>query len=151
MVDYFVELAALTGDGKLASNWIQQDVLRTLNERGVTIQDFPIQAAGMADLIKRVQAGDLDTSRAREVFAEMLTGGKAAEEVIAARGFKRVDESDLIALCQEIVAANPKIVADVKSGKLQAAGNLVGQVKKRNANVNAGRVREICLELIAKM
>ena len=38
-----------------------------------------------------------------------------------------------------------------KGGKLQAAGAIVGQVKKRNANVNPGRVREICLELIAKM
>ena len=65
MVDYFVELAKLVGDGKLASNWMQQDVLRTLNERGITIQEFPIRPAGIADLIARVQAGDLDTSRAR--------------------------------------------------------------------------------------
>jgi aspartyl-tRNA(Asn)/glutamyl-tRNA(Gln) amidotransferase subunit B len=104
----------------------------------------------LADLIKRVQAGDLDTSRGREVFAEMLSTGRSAEYVIAAKGIQRVDESELIALCQEIVAANPKIVADIKSGKLQAAGNLVGQVKKRNPNVNPGRVREICLELAAK-
>ncbi len=63
----------------------------------------------------------------------------------------RVDESELIALCQEIVVANPKIVADIKAGKLQAAGNLVGQVKKRNPNVNPARVREICIELAGKM
>jgi aspartyl-tRNA(Asn)/glutamyl-tRNA(Gln) amidotransferase subunit B len=150
LVDYFVELAKLVGDGKLASNWMQQDVLRTLNERGIPIEQFPIRPAGLAELIARVQAGDLDTSRGREVFADMLAG-KTAAEAIAARGFTRVDESELIALCQEIVAANPKIVADVKSGKLQAAGNLVGQVKKRNANINPGRVREICLELIAKL
>jgi aspartyl-tRNA(Asn)/glutamyl-tRNA(Gln) amidotransferase subunit B len=80
----------------------------------------------------------------------MLASGRSAEDVIAAKGIQRVDESELIALCQEIVAANPKIVADIKSGKLQAAGNLVGQVKKRNPNVNPGRVREICLELAAK-
>ena len=98
-----------------------------------------------------MQAGDLDTSRGREVFAEMLASGQSAAQVIAAKGIARVDESELIALCQEIVAANPKIVADIKAGKLQAAGNLVGQVKKRNPNVNPGRVREICLELAAKM
>ncbi|HEX4000351.1 MAG TPA: Asp-tRNA(Asn)/Glu-tRNA(Gln) amidotransferase subunit GatB [Pirellulales bacterium] len=151
LVDYFVELAKLIGDGKLASNWLQQDVLRTLNERGVAIEQFPIRPAGLAELISRVLSGDLDTSRGREVFADMLVAGKSAAEVIAARGFTRVDESELIALCQEIVAANPKIVADVKGGKLQAAGNLVGQVKKRNANINPGRVREICLDLIAKL
>jgi aspartyl-tRNA(Asn)/glutamyl-tRNA(Gln) amidotransferase subunit B len=84
------------------------------------------------------------------VFAEMLAGGKSAADVMAEKGIARVDESELIALCQEIVAANPKIVADIKSGKLQAAGNLVGQVKKRNPNVNPGRVREICIELAQK-
>ncbi len=151
VVDYFVELAHLTNDGKAASNWIQQDVLRTLNERNATIGQFPISAASLADLVKRVQAGDLDTSRGREVFAEMLASGKSAAEIIAARGIVRVDESELIALCQEIVAANPKIVADIKAGKLQAAGNLVGQVKKRNPNVNPARVREICIELASKM
>ena len=41
LVDYFVELAKLVGDGKLASNWLQQDVLRTLNERGIAIEQFP--------------------------------------------------------------------------------------------------------------
>jgi aspartyl-tRNA(Asn)/glutamyl-tRNA(Gln) amidotransferase subunit B len=81
----------------------------------------------------------------------MLANGQTAAQVIAARGFTRVDETELIAICREVVAANPKIVADVKGGKLQAAGNLVGQVKKRNANINPGRVREICLELIAKL
>jgi aspartyl-tRNA(Asn)/glutamyl-tRNA(Gln) amidotransferase subunit B len=151
LVDYYVELARLTGDGKAASNWMQQDVLRTLNERNIPIEQFPISPEGLADLVKRVQAGDLDTSRGREVFAEMLASGLSAEKVIAAKGIERVDESELIALCQEIVTANPKIVADIKAGKLQAAGNLVGQVKKRNPNVNPARVREICLELAAKM
>ena len=151
LVDYFVDLATRLDDGKLASNWLQQDVLRTLNERNIAIEQFPIRPEGLAALIARVRSGDLDTGRGREVFAEMLESGQTADQVIAARGISRVDEAELIAICQEVVAANPKIVADVKGGKPQAAGNLIGQVKKRNANVNPGRVREICLEIIAKM
>ncbi len=150
-VDYFVNLAKLVGDGKAASNWVTQDVLRTLNERNIGIAEFPISVDSLAELISRVKAGDLDTSRGREVFGEMLASGQTAGQIIAAKGITRVDESELVALCNEIVAANPKIVADIKSGKPQAAGNLVGQVKKRNPNVNPGRVREICLELAAKM
>jgi aspartyl-tRNA(Asn)/glutamyl-tRNA(Gln) amidotransferase subunit B len=150
LVEYYVELARLIDDGKAASNWLQQDVLRTLNERNIPVEQFPIRPEDLADLVKRVQAGDLDTGRGREVFNEMLASGLSAEQVIAAKGIERVDESELIALCQEIVASNPKIVADIKSGKLQAAGNLVGQVKKRNPNVNPGRVREICIDLANK-
>ena len=98
-----------------------------------------------------MQEGELDTSRGREVFTEMVASGQSAAEVIAAKGIARVDESELIALCHEMVAANPKIVADIKAGKLQAAGNLIGQAKKKNPNVNPGRFREICMELAAKM
>ncbi len=66
-------------------------------------------------------------------------------------GIEKVDESALVDLCRELVAANPKLVADVKAGKLQAAGAFVGQAKKKNPNVNPGRVREICLELIGQL
>jgi aspartyl-tRNA(Asn)/glutamyl-tRNA(Gln) amidotransferase subunit B len=49
------------------------------------------------------------------------------------------------------VAANPKIVPDVKLGNQQAVGALVGQAKKRNPNANPNDVRRICSELIGKM
>jgi aspartyl-tRNA(Asn)/glutamyl-tRNA(Gln) amidotransferase subunit B len=68
-----------------------------------------------------------------------------------ALGIGKVDLSELEAICQELVAANPKIVADVKSGKQQAVGALLGQAKKRNPNANPNDVRRICLELIAKL
>ena len=151
LVDYYVELAELAGDGKLASNWLQQDVLRELKERNLAIEQFPLRPAALADLLKKVQAGDVDTTRGREVFLGMLQHGKSAAEVMSEMGIEKVDESALIELCRELVAANPKLVADVQAGKLQAAGAFVGQAKKKNPNVNPARVREICLELIAKL
>ena len=59
--------------------------------------------------------------------------------------------SALRTLCAELLATNPKIVADVKSGKEQAVGQLIGQAKKKNPNVNPGELRTICLELIKGM
>jgi aspartyl-tRNA(Asn)/glutamyl-tRNA(Gln) amidotransferase subunit B len=151
LVDYYVEVARHSGDGKLASNWIQQDVLRSLKEREIEIADYGVAPAALADLLTKVKAGELDTSRGREVLATMISRGKSAGEVMADLGIESVDESELVSMCQELVDANPKIVADVKAGKLQAAAALIGQAKKKNPNVNAARVREICLELIAKM
>jgi len=151
LVGYFEELAGAIGEGKVASNWMQQDVLRTLNERGGTIDAFPVKPAGLADLIRRVTAGDFDTSRAREIFADMVTSGRSAAEVVATLGISAVDDDELLALCHELLAANPKIVADVRGGKEQAAAGLIGQAKKKNANVNPGKVREKCLELIRAM
>ena len=151
LVDYYVELADSCGDGKLASNWVQQDVLRTLNERQITVDQFPVQAAGLAELLLTVRKGEIDTNRGRDILAEMIDSGKSAAEAMKTLGIAQVDESDLESLCRELLEANPKIVAQVKAGKMKAAGALIGQAKKRNPNANPGKVREICLALIEKM
>jgi aspartyl-tRNA(Asn)/glutamyl-tRNA(Gln) amidotransferase subunit B len=151
LVAYYEELATLAGDGKAASNWMQQDVLRTLNERGGTIAEFPVRPAQVADLIGRIAKGDFDTSRGREIFALVLETGKPVDEVVAGLGIAAVGDDDLVALCRELLAANPKIVADVQAGKEQAAAGLIGQAKKKNANVNPGKVRQTCLDLIRRM
>ena len=151
LVDYFEELAHLVGEGKVASNWMQQDILRTLNERGESILAFPVRPATVADIIRRIANGDFDTSRGREIFSGVLASGKEVSDVIASMGITAVNEDDLVSLCKELIAANPKIVADVKGGKEQAAGGLIGQAKKKNPNVNPGKVRQTCLELIKNM
>ena len=151
LVDYFEELAHLVGEGKVASNWMQQDILRTLNERGESILAFPVRPATVADIIRRIANGDFDTSRGREIFSGVLASGKEVSDVIASMGITAVNQDDLVSLCKELIAANPKIVADVKGGKEQAAGGLIGQAKKKNPNVNPGKVRQTCLDLIKNM
>jgi len=147
VVDYYIDLADRCGDGKVAGNWVQQDVLRTLNERGIAIHDYPVSAASLAELIGKVAAGQIETSRAREVLAEMVASGKSADEAIQAMGIQQVDETELVALGRELLQSNPKVLADLKAGNLKAAGFLIGQAKRKNPNVNPGRFREICLEL----
>jgi aspartyl-tRNA(Asn)/glutamyl-tRNA(Gln) amidotransferase subunit B len=151
VVDFYVEVADRTGDGQTAVNWVTQDVLRVMNERALAIEQFPVRPVVLADLIKRVKTGEFDTSKAREIFTELLGGDKTVAQIVAEKGIRKVDESELVELCRELLAANPKIVADVKAGKVAAAANLIGQAKKRNPNVNPARVREICLELIQQM
>ncbi|HEY2841066.1 MAG TPA: Asp-tRNA(Asn)/Glu-tRNA(Gln) amidotransferase subunit GatB [Pirellulales bacterium] len=150
VVSYYVELAEACSDGKMASNWVQQDVLRTLKEQTITIDAYPVRPAQLAELLGKIRGGEIDTTRAREVLAQMLTSGKGVAETMSALGIVRVDESELIELCQQLLASNPKVVAEVKAGKVQAAGALIGQAKKLNPNANPARVREICMELIAK-
>ena len=148
LVAYFEDLATRAGEGKVASNWMQQDVLRTLNERGGTIAEFPVRPEQVADIIARVKNGEFDTSRGREIFAEVLATGKAVADVVAGMGIAAVSDDELVTLCKELLAANPKIVADVQAGKEQAAAGLIGQAKKKNPNVNPGKVRQLCLDLI---
>ncbi|HEX2474103.1 MAG TPA: Asp-tRNA(Asn)/Glu-tRNA(Gln) amidotransferase GatCAB subunit B, partial [Lacipirellulaceae bacterium] len=101
--------------------------------------------------IQKVKAGDVPSPRAREVFQAMVERRLDAAAAMNAVGISAVDETELIALCERLLEANPRTIADVRSGKTQAVGALIGQAKKMNPNVDPTRVREICLELIGKM
>jgi aspartyl-tRNA(Asn)/glutamyl-tRNA(Gln) amidotransferase subunit B len=148
LVDYYVDLADRLGDGKLAGNWVQQDVLRALGEQHLGIEQFPVGPAALAEVIEAVRAGRLTTGRGREVLARMIADRQPFGPTIAALGIGAVDESELENLCRELLAANPKIVAEVREGKLKGLGQLIGLAKKRNPNVDPNEVRRRCLELI---
>jgi aspartyl-tRNA(Asn)/glutamyl-tRNA(Gln) amidotransferase subunit B len=148
VVAYFLQVANASGDGKAAANWVTQDVLRLMKECDLVIETIPLKSGALADLIKKVKAGDIPSSRAREVFQAMADEGIDALAAMQSIGIAAVDESELVALCEKLLAANPKTVSDVKSGKVQAIGALIGQAKKVNPNIDPSRLREICLQLI---
>lgn len=150
-VDYYKQLADACQDGAMASNWMQQEVLRVLNENQWTIAQFPITSPGLSELLQIVKRGEVDKTRAKEVFQEMLTEGKPASEAMQTLGIEQVDDSAAKVLCQELLARFPQIVDDVKAGKQQAVGRLIGEAKKQNPNINPGQFRQLCLDTIGEM
>ncbi len=148
MIAYFERAAEVSGDAKRSSSWIQQDVMRTLKEQDATIDSFAVSSDQLGGLLKRVSAGEIDNARARDVFAHMLEHDVTVEEAMKSLGIEKVDSSELDSLCQELLDANPQVVADVQGGKVQALGALIGQAKKKNPNANPGKVRETLLRLI---
>lgn len=151
VVAYFTSLAEHAGDSKQAGNWVQGEVLRVLKEQEWELSDFPISSQGLGELLKAISNDELNNSRAKEVFAEMLKTGADAAGAMASLGIEKVDDSALEDLCREIVQANPKVIEDVQSGNEKAVGALIGQAKQKNPNVNPGQVRQICLEIIKQL
>ncbi len=150
VVDYFLEVAKQSGDSKSACNWVTQEILRILKDREISIGDFSVSATHLADLLLAVKEEKLPKSRAKDALELMDAKNIEVAEAIEQLGIEQVDESALMTLCQELLDANPKIVADVQAGKQQAVGALIGQAKKKNPNVDPGQVRKICLELAQK-
>jgi len=150
-VAYFEQLAEVSGDARRAANWVQQDVMRTLNETQCDIEDFPVTAADLGGLLKAIVAGDVDNTKAKDVFAEMHASNSTAVEAMKKLGIEKVDSSETEDLCKALLADNPQVVVDVKGGKQQAVGALIGQAKSRNPNVNPGQIRKMLLQLIAAM
>jgi aspartyl-tRNA(Asn)/glutamyl-tRNA(Gln) amidotransferase subunit B len=145
-------VADLSGEAKAACNWVTQDVLRVLKEKSISIGDFKIRPEQLADLLEHISRSEFSASRGREVFDDMANQAKLSANIVSETvlklGIGKVDEGELEALCQELLDANPKIVADVQSGKQQAVGALIGQAKQKNPNVDPGQVRATCLKLI---
>ncbi len=148
LIDYYEQVATKSGDGKRSSSWIQQDVMRTMNDRQIGIGEFPVSSDQLGDLLKRVTGGELDNGRARDVFAHLLEHKSSVDDAISALGIESVDSSEIDILCQELLDANPNVVADVRGGKIQAVGSLIGQARNKNPNANPQQVRETLLRLI---
>jgi aspartyl-tRNA(Asn)/glutamyl-tRNA(Gln) amidotransferase subunit B len=153
MVDYFRAVAdgsASNGkpNGKLASNWVGQEVMRYLNENNATINDYPVGAKKLAELLSRVSAGEVDQTRAKEVLAEMLASGCEVQAAFDKLGIVKVDSGALDALCQQLIDENPAVIEEIRGGKVKAVGSLIGKARQINPNVNPGVLRESLLKII---
>jgi aspartyl-tRNA(Asn)/glutamyl-tRNA(Gln) amidotransferase subunit B len=127
--DYF-EQAAAGRDAKLTANTVTNAVLSHLAKDGLEIEDCPVPAAHVAELVRLQEEGVISTKIAKEVFEHMWAGEGAPSRIVAARGLTQVsDTGELQSLIEGLIAANPGQAEAVKA-KPQAIGWFVGQVMK---------------------
>jgi aspartyl-tRNA(Asn)/glutamyl-tRNA(Gln) amidotransferase subunit B len=152
--DYFEQLAQLSGDGKQASNWVTQDVLREMKERQLTIDEFPIRPPVLAELLQRLNSKQITMKSARDVFLELLeTAGsheasaRRIDQIVQEKGLAIVaDTGALEGAVNAVLAKNAKAVADFQSGKQAAIGALIGQVMREVKGADPNVVRQMLLE-----
>jgi len=134
---------------KTASNWIQTDLLGVLHAEKKEIEDSPIPASRLAELLEMVESGKITRKQGRDVFDEIWKTGEAPAAVVEKRGMVQVsDEGQLEAWAKEAIAANPKAVADYQKGNKAAIGALVGGVMKLSKGKANPRVIS---QLLAKL
>ena len=136
MAAYFEEAAKTSGQAKLVSNWVMGEVSRRLNQQDagtqIGIEAAPVNAAQLAQMVARIADGTISNAAARQVF-EALWSGEATDvdAVIEAKGLKQMNDSGALEkIVDEVLAANPGNVEQVKAGKDKAFNALVGQIMK---------------------
>jgi aspartyl-tRNA(Asn)/glutamyl-tRNA(Gln) amidotransferase subunit B len=134
-----------------ARKWWLTEVARRANEAGVDLEDVGISPQQVAEVQALVENRTINDKLARQVFEGVIAGEGSPAEVVAARRLAIVsDEVALAAAVNEAISANPDIVDKIKSGKVQAAGALIGSVMKQmRGQADAARVRELILEKIS--
>jgi len=156
VADYFEAVVAAlpSGQAKPAANWVLGELTAALNREERDITDSKIAPAVLAGLIARVLDGTISNKIARDVFAALWAGeGTDADAIIAARGLTQISDSGaLAAMVDDVLAANPKSIAEFKVGKDKAFNALVGQVMKASkGKANPAQVGELLRAKLAQI
>ena len=128
---YFEAAAKNARKPKSVANWILNDLQSALGQSSLTIADCPVPPDAVDELVNLVEAGTISGKQAKDVFAEMFASGQRAPAIVKEKGIVQLsDESAIEALCDEVIAANPKPAADFKAGHVASLNFLKGQVMK---------------------
>jgi aspartyl-tRNA(Asn)/glutamyl-tRNA(Gln) amidotransferase subunit B len=126
----FFEAVAQGRDGKMAANWVINELFGRLNKESRTIADTPLSAPQLGGVIDLIASGEISGKMAKDLFDILWTDGGDPAEVAAARGMKQVTDTGAIeAAVDEIIAANPAQVEKAKANP-KLAGWFTGQVLK---------------------
>ena len=130
--DYYDEATKHSKAYKLLANWINVDVAAYLNKNIISITEFPLSPERLAGLVKMVEASEVNSNQAREIFAKMLEANVDANKAKEMLGISsQISDLDFIKdTINKVLEANPQAIIDYKEGKGRALGFLVGQTMK---------------------
>src|SRR5260221_7285853 len=120
-----------TGVPNAACNWITGIVSSHLNESHLEIEESPVSAEQLAELILLNFQQRISNRASKEVFSAMWNREGTASEIIDRRNLTQIsDEAAIGAVVEQVLSANPALVSDYRAGKEKAFNALVGQVMK---------------------
>src|SRR5260370_27825013 len=128
---YFEVAAKGAKKPKNVANWILNDLQNALGAAGKTINESPIPPEALDEFVNFIDSGKISGKQGKEVFAEMFATGKSSAAIVKEKGVEQLsDVSGIEKLCDEVIAANPKRVADFRAGNVASLNFLKGQVIK---------------------
>lgn len=129
--DFFDKTAEECGNPKAASNFIIVEVLRRLNDTGLSAEDIPFGGNVLGRLIKMVENEEITAANAKKVLTEMFETVREPEVIVAEKGYKVInDTGEVENTVKEILANNEKAVAEYLEGKEKTFGFLMGQCSR---------------------
>ena len=130
LADYFETAVELCSNAKKVSNWIMTELLREL--KGEEISSCKVTPKQLGELMAMVEKGTISGKIAKTLFTDMLVSGQDPAVLVKEKNLVQVsDEGELLAMVEEIVAANPEQAEQFRQGKTKVMGFFVGQLMKQ--------------------
>ena len=151
LADYFETCVKRFDQPKTVSNWIMGDLMKELKNDNREIEDCPVTPERLTDLLKLIDDDTISGKMAKTVFEDMYQSGKPPAEIVKAKGLTQItDESALLKMVEDVIAANPGQAADYKNGKDKLMGFFVGQVMQASkGQANPALVNKLLKEKLS--
>nr|VFK58385.1 MAG: aspartyl/glutamyl-tRNA(Asn/Gln) amidotransferase subunit B [Candidatus Kentron sp. TUN]VFK61770.1 MAG: aspartyl/glutamyl-tRNA(Asn/Gln) amidotransferase subunit B [Candidatus Kentron sp. TUN]VFK67312.1 MAG: aspartyl/glutamyl-tRNA(Asn/Gln) amidotransferase subunit B [Candidatus Kentron sp. TUN] len=149
LADFYEMTVTTSGNAaKLSANWIIVDLTGALNKAGKEITESPVNPEMLGNMIRRITDGTISGKIAKQVFDAMWNGEGKADDIINAKELRQVtDTGEIERFVDDIIAKNPKQVAEYQSGKEKLLGFFVGLVMKASrGKANPQQVNELLRE-----
>ncbi len=152
LAEFFEATAKACDAPKAAANWITRELLRELKDRDLALAEVAITPAILASLIRLIDGGRMTARNAAELFPDLVSEGGDPEALMTARGLEAVSDVGAIdAFVDDVIAANPEVVEQVREGDDKPLNFLMGQVMKASeGKANPGQVRKALAEKIRR-
>ncbi len=151
LAEYYEKVISVTDDYKIASNWVTGDVLAIVNEKKIDISDFPVSPLNLGKLINLIKKGTISGKIAKEIFPIMMESNADPAIIVKENNLIQIsDSSEIEAIIQKIIEANPEQVNEYRCGKEKVFGFFVGQVMKESkGKANPKLVNEILKKILS--
>ncbi|HUJ30341.1 MAG TPA: Asp-tRNA(Asn)/Glu-tRNA(Gln) amidotransferase subunit GatB [Candidatus Acidoferrum sp.] len=151
LADYFETTVKAGAPAKAAANWISVELLRRLKDACKEIAACPVAPAALAELLRKVDTGEITAASGKKVFAAMFESGRSAAEIISAEGFSQITDVRAIErIAREVIARSPENVAKYRAGNEGVFKFFVGQVmRETRGQANPQAVNEILKRMLA--
>ncbi|MEX0995227.1 MAG: Asp-tRNA(Asn)/Glu-tRNA(Gln) amidotransferase subunit GatB [Balneolaceae bacterium] len=152
LADYYESILEYLNQPKAVANLVMTEVLRILNEKSITIREFPIDTERLADLIQLKEEDKINSSAMQKIFNEMIESDKTAKKLAEEMNLIQVSDTNFIEpIIDKVIGDNPDEVERYKNGKKQLIGFFIGQVMQQSkGKANPKQVRELISEKLSK-
>ena len=150
LAGYFETVAKVSGNPKLASNWVMGDLQAVLNKQGKGIEESPVSAKHLAKMIQMLEKQVISGKIAKTVFEKMSEGAGDPQAIVEKEGLVQVTDTGAIeGFVKAAMEANPNVVAEYRAGKEAVLGFLVGAVMKQSkGKANPAQANEVLKRML---
>jgi len=148
LAEYFEEAATGTAFGKKLANWVINNLLSALKDAELSLVESPVSPQQLRALVQLIEDGRITNNQAKEVFARVFSEPHHEDlaSLAVAMGFEPASAGEVETFVDQVIAANPGPVAEIRGGNAKAINSLLGQVMKLSGGKGDPKVIRQLLE-----